>query len=361
MKTPSLPKANSMDKLLRMQLWIRRIIAFLFASFLISLSISIIKDIDGAEDYISWEKFQTPEYQVLKSKIDELNKKRMSIEDQMNTARVEDNNARTDIQSFNAEYQSWLALRSATEAKETNPEVKEKLTILDNKRNIEREKKAIVTKLEAEYSDLLKEINTSNVDSNQMLSGFQEKAAAENETRSLKIFFFRLLFCTPILALGVFAFIKYRNHQYSPLIWGYVWYSVYVFFFGLVPYLPSFGGYIRYAVGLVLVFFGGIYTIKSFNSYMERRRIELEKDKDVRAKQVDSENAVAAFKAHTCPSCGQDYSIGADDINSQTHKVRNCFHCGLELFKVCDCGKLNFAFFKFCNSCGKKITESPKE
>ena len=182
----------------------------------------------------------------------------------------------------------------------------------------------------------------------------QVKANEANKWVALKVFGIRLLFTLPILAIGVFAFIKYRNHQYSPLVWGYVWFSMYVFFFGLVPYLPSFGGYIRYIVGIVLVVFGGIYAIKSFNRYMERRRIELERDKLDRARQVDSENAILSFKNHVCPSCGQDYSLSGD-TSSQTHNVRNCFNCGLELFKICECGKINFAFFKYCSCCGKEI------
>ncbi len=105
--------------------------------------------------------------------------------------------------------------------------------------------------------------------------------------------------------------------------------------------------------------FGGIYAIKNFQLYMERRQIELERDKNIRASQIDTSNAILSYKNHTCPSCGQDYSIsGSLKENEQT--IKHCFQCGLELFKKCECGKLNFAFFSYCCNCGKEINKIDK-
>lgn len=359
MKVPTvakLPKSNSMDKLLKFQVWIRRIIAFLFCSVLIALSASIIQDLEKTEHTYTVADYSSVEYKNITDELSSLRALQNTLYMQNQKVNDELNSLRRQRTSFEEEYKSWMALRSVTESKETNPEVRERLNTLDNTRNQERELEKAVHVSDQEYKALSLQIEAKQNDLNKLTFEFQQKADEANRSASIKVFFFRLMFCLPILALGVFSFIKYRNHQYSPLVWGYIWFSVYIFFFGLVPYLPSFGGYIRHVVGLLLILFGGIYAIRGFNNYMERRKIELEKDKNTRAKEVDSENAVLAYKTHICPSCGQDYSISGN-VNDPDHKIRNCFHCGLELFKVCECGKLNFAFFKFCSCCGKNIKE----
>lgn len=351
MKTPALPKTNSMDRLFTVQVWVRRLIAFLFAVFLIGLSTAIMKDLNKVERMAQTSDYYTPEYKELEKKINVLNEKNIQLS---NTLRLETDELRTRKQqtaSYQAEFKNWTELRSATENKDTNPEVREKLQVLDSKREAERKQEDVVHRIDQEYKAIQKELNSVQAQANSLQFEFGKKAAEANKWVSLKIFGIRLLFTLPVLAIGVFAFVKYRTHQYAPLVWGYVWFSLYVFFVGLVPYLPSFGGYVRYIVGIILVVFGGIYAIRSFNSYMERRKLELEKNKELRAKQIDSDNAIVSFKNHVCPSCGQDYLLG----DGKDADVRHCFHCGLELFRKCECGKVNFAFFKYCSCCGKTV------
>ena len=182
-----------------------------------------------------------------------------------------------------------------------------------------------------------------------------ERYTSVLRSHEIKQFAIRFGFALPILLLAVFAFVKWRRATYSPLAWGYIWFAVYVFFVGLVPYLPSFGGYFRFAVGAILTAVGGIYAIKQAAAYAARKQAELQRSREERAQQVSYQAAIAAFRVHTCPSCGMDYNVGAIDGGNPGH----CFHCGIDLFRKCTCGASTFAFFPYCAGCGAEVRSLP--
>lgn len=166
----------------------------------------------------------------------------------------------------------------------------------------------------------------------------------------------------PILALGIFFFLRFRKHKFWPLYFGFTLFSIYAFFFGLVPYLPSYGGYVRYTVGIALSVGLGYYAIKKIRAYMEQKQEELKTSTQERAKNVQLEVAEKALENHFCPSCGKDFIIKkwetpANNTGAETMPFVTdfCRHCGLGLFADCyNCGHKNFAHMPFCSSCGAK-------
>ncbi|MBR7784543.1 serine endopeptidase, partial [Undibacterium sp. LFS511W] len=84
---------------------------------------------------------------------------------------------------------------------------------------------------------------------------------------SLKTFAIRLLFVLPLLIAAIWLFRRHRNSQHWPFAWGFIFFALFAFFFELVPYLPSFGGYIRYGVGAILTFLGGKALMRALQQY----------------------------------------------------------------------------------------------
>ena len=91
-------------------------------------------------------------------------------------------------------------------------------------------------------------------------------------------------------------------------------------------------------VGIALTVFAGLYMMKAFQRYAERKRLELQQDQGERARTIGYEKAVRSLEKR-CPSCDKQWNLGGDDSTF-------CVHCGLRLFNVCGCGGRNFFFFR---------------
>jgi len=186
----------------------------------------------------------------------------------------------------------------------------------------------------------------------------QARAAFEraNNTRELKVFLMRLLITLPALVLGAWLFAKKRQSRYWPFVWGFIFFALIAFFVELVPYLPSYGGYVRYIVGIVLVLIGGHYAITRMQTYLREKQAQEQKmsqsSQAERRKEFNDELALGHIAKNICPSCERPLS------NSSGEPADYCVHCGLCVFKKCaHCGSRCSTFFKYCSCCGETLTE----
>jgi hypothetical protein len=163
----------------------------------------------------------------------------------------------------------------------------------------------------------------------------------------LLAFGIRLAFVGPLLLLALWQFRRYRGSDQWPFVWGFLLFGLFAFFVELVPYLPSFGAYIRYGVGALLTLVVGRSLIRWLNAYLLRKQQEQAAPQQQRQRQIRYEKALQTLGRHQCPSCERS-------LPRQEGALPNyCMHCGLQLQRHCDgCGSQHLACFPYCPSCG---------
>ena len=346
---------------------INYVIAIVLCCFLISLSGKLLDDVDEWKERPTVQDFQNKEFLKLRNsdfeeidtQIDLKEEKKSSI---YNTIKIVNSNYVNAKKSFD----NWLEARKTVGSPKEDKEVLSRANELDEYYKTQQE-------WEKELSEIDNEINSLNKERNKIQKLVdEEKARAYKEREKaikkydLKVFLIRLLFILPILILGIFFIIKFRKHKYWPLFLGFVLFAFYAFFFGLVPYFPSYGGYIKYTVGIILSILFGVYTINKIRVFMEEKKKELKISTTERAKKVEIETAEKALDSHMCPSCGKDFIVKKWDKSTGKKQetgtygiVTNfCRFCGLELFKNCKkCNSENFAHLPFCSNCGDDMNK----
>jgi len=333
--------------------------------FLILLSNKIIDDLDKTTDTPVIENFENKaiiadlgkKINDLAIELENLNTKKNTIEKTIATAK---DNYSNEKQSFD----NWVQARKTLGSPDKDQEVIYRAYKLDEFYKIEQDWRSQLNSQQFEIDQREKKHQSIQKLIEKERESAEKKYSAELKHYELKVFLIRLLFVAPILALGIFFFIRYRRHKFWPLYFGFTLFSLYAFFFGLVPYLPSYGGYVRYAVGIILSAGLGYYAIKTIRKFIESKQAELQISTQERAKNVQTEVAEKALQNHFCPSCGKDFILKKwefpqKNTESEAYKFVTdfCRHCGLELFSNCNkCGNKNFAHLPYCSSCGTKPT-----
>lgn len=351
-------------KFLRTRRIVNWLITIVLGAFLIMLGNNIVGDLDTSVEYPNHDNYVDPELKArldkeeadLNLKINTLNESKQNVDRMIEAAQK---NKDAEQESFD----NWIKTRGTLGKAEQDEEVLKRLAKLD-------QYKEIVLSWQAKSDSISEQVGILNAENYQIYESRNQEServgkiyATEYRSYELKVFLIRLLFTAPILALGVYFFMRKRKHKFSPLFMGFSLFAVYVFFFGLVPYLPSYGGYVRYTVGILLTLGLGYYAIKRLRAYQERKAAELKSSTEERANKMEGERAEKAFNAHICPSCGKDFllktweKISIDTNTAKPALASNyCRYCGLQLMKKCEhCSQDNYAHLPFCVNCGSKL------
>ena len=339
------------EKLFALAMWV---VSVTFAGFLIGLGGKIVGELPGVDQSVSLAEFVDPLKRApLLSARDSLIKLQRATQDERERASQSHAVARNAYASQRETFDTWIATRTATTDPSQDPEVVSRTRLLDSMKRSEREAESAVEQLDERLlavAQTLENNRERELELERSARGQFEKARFSQE---LRVFAVRLALTLPLLLIAGWLVARKRRSEYWPLLRGFVLFAVFAFFVELVPYLPSYGGYVRYGVGIIASAVAGVYVIRAMRRYVaQRQRVERQSEGE-RRRALPYEEALRRIGAGVCPGC--ERAIAGGPANPSNF----CVHCGLRLYDGCDsCHTRKNAFYPYCPTCGVPATDA---
>ncbi|CAD5372106.1 conserved membrane hypothetical protein [Rubrivivax sp. A210] len=334
------------ERLYAAAMWL---LSFVFAGFLIGLGGKLVADLPRLEDTLSIEQFTDPT--VLRRTRDEIRallKTQTATAEALARAQLEAQAAANAYQSAHKAYGNWIATRTATTDPRQDPEVLQRTRDLDGLQAHARQAEAGVERLDREALDARQALAARQRTEQDLLNAARGAYEHERQWQELRVFGIRLALTLPLLAIAGWLVARKRKSEYWPLMRGFVLFAAFAFFVELVPYLPSYGGYVRYGVGIALTALAGHYVVRGMRGYLARRRQVEQQSEAQRRQALTHEAAIKQMAAGLCPACERPI-LGAGEVAADF-----CVHCGLKLFAPCGaCQTRRNVFFRYCPKCGE--------
>ena len=348
-----------MNKSLRLsEKWFHRglwLVALVFASFLIGLGGTVVDDLPKVEKQLVLNDFMDrPASDALRSTIKGSDNAVKEATGVLEQSQLKLSVARADSVAARETFNNWLATRRVTQQADQDAELISRTKALDALKVKERAAGAAV---ETQQQVILNAQQASERARNFLIEQeqtAQKKFDSESRRVELRIFLYRLALTLPLLAVAGWLFVKKRKSTYWPFVWGFIFFALFAFFVELVPYLPSYGGYVRYVVGIIVTVLIGRQAIVSLNRYLEKQKLAEQLPDVQRREELSYDTALIRLSKAVCPGCERAVDLKNPDIDF-------CPHCGIGLFDHCTpCNARKSAFSKFCHACGASASKPRK-
>ncbi len=340
-----------MSKGLRLtQKWMQRglwLVALVFAFFLIGLGGRLVANMGMVEQPITAEQFVDPAaHRQIKEALVQAEKSAVAAKERHDQAlqrlEVARSNARLAQDTFN----NWVVTRQATMRPDQDPELISRTRDLDAVKAAERTALAAVEAEDQVLLDASQARARAEARKATLLKPAEEAARKAFRMQELRIFLYRLVLTLPLLLAAGWLFAKKRASVYWPFVWGFIFFALFAFFVELVPYLPSYGGYVRHIVGIVITAVVGRFAIVSLQRYLARQKATEAMPDVQRREALNYDMVYTRLAKSVCPGCERPVDLKDPAIDF-------CPHCGIGLFDRCpQCKTRKEAFARFCFSCG---------
>jgi predicted RNA-binding Zn-ribbon protein involved in translation (DUF1610 family) len=337
--------ARARERLFVVVMWL---VSFVLAGFLIGLGSLVIGDLPKVTERAQVEQFMDPARQAA------INRERLVLAGAQADARLRLETAEQTLSTAQNAYNSaretfdnWVRTRSATADSSQDPEVLARTRELDRLKGVERTAEAARDAAREETSSVGQRVTANQVASEKLYAAAQPQFERAKFLQDLKIFGLRLALTLPLLAISAWMLLRSRGGDYWPLKRGFILFSAFAFFVELVPYLPDYGGYVRYAVGVIITVIVGHYVIKGMRAYLKAREADESRAEVERVRSIEYDEALKKKAANACPGCDRTLPT------AEGAPIDYCVHCGMHLFNHCaSCSTRKFAFFRYCMACG---------
>lgn len=346
-----------MNKGLRLtETWMHRalwLVAVIFAGFLIGLGGKVIDNLGGLDPAPTAQAMLEPAAAAqTRARIDSAARVREEAGRALDQAEQKHEVAQANTRSARETFHNWLATRHATVRPDQDAELIARTRALDGLAQDERTALAAVEAQRQVRLDAAQAEQKARQDYEALLEPARERAAQAARRAELHVFLYRLALTLPLLLAAGWLFRHKRNGTYWPFAWGFIFFALFAFFFELVPYLPSYGGYVRYIVGILLTVAGGRYAIRWLQTYLARQKAIEAMPGQQRKTGMRYDLVMGRIGKGLCPSCERP-------ANYKDETLAHCPHCGFQLFDRCPvCTVRKNALMRFCFSCGTPANTS---
>ncbi len=342
----------------RSEKWFQRglwLVALVFAGFLTGLGSTIVGDLPKVEVQRRLDDFMDRgEAERLRALVKDGEKAGREAGLALEQAQLRLNAATADTRAATDAFNAWLATRRATARGDKDDELEARTAGVEKLRQAQRAAQADVEAQQKAVLDSQQSRTRAQGRLHEMEVDASEQLRTALNAQELRVFLYRLALTLPLLVLAGWLWAKKRHGTYWPFVWGFILFAGFTFFVELVPYLPSYGGYVRYAVGIVVTVIVGRAAIRAMQRYLERQKAAEAMPDQKRRQELAYDVALARLAKGVCPGCERT-------VDLKNEKVDYCPHCGIGLFDKCGaCTARKSAFSPFCHACGAPARSTTK-
>ncbi|MGU3538898.1 serine endopeptidase [Methylobacterium sp. A54F] len=334
-------------------LWL---VALAFAGFLIGLGSLIVGDLPQVEHRFTLEQFlEGDQARASAEALKQIRREQDDNRRQSEQAQLALDAARAASEAARETFANWLKTRDATQRVDQDPGLVARTERLDALKAAERAVEERLEALDRSRLDLSeREAVQLGLDTD-LRNAAQARLEAAERGQELRVFAYRLALTLPLLALAGWLLLKRRHTRNWPFVWGFALAAAFAFFVELVPYLPSYGGYVQYGVGVVATLIVGRTAINALHAYHERQRAAELRSNEERRTEIAADQALQRLAKKVCPGCERPIDLGNPAANF-------CPHCGIGVFERCPaCDHRKSTFERFCYACGTPGQPGPAQ